>query len=562
MENVVRCPVTEMAKKLEIMLCLFVAEHNISFSVVDHLSCLIKSGIPDSQIVKKLVLNRHKTQKIVTSVTGPENSRNISQFCNKFYYSIAIDESTDCTVSTNLAIIVRIFDGKCRDRFLSLEPLVDSTADTICGKIVEVLNTNNIPLKNMVGFAADNCNVMMGVVRGVQAKLKLLVPNLFVNGCVCHILNLVSSSAYSCLPKTIEKFITDVNYYFCNSSNRKKEFIKFQEYFGTANHVIFKYASTRWLSRQEVVDRFLEQWEPLKYYFSLIDFENSEKKEKVKNISCCLLDPEMKIYFLFLSYFLKIVNNINLEMQSEDARIHILHSRLQFLFMQVARNFMKKESLEFGDVTQINLNENNLPINEIFCGTEVDILCETNNIDTNLIFKFKQTVQQLYKKFCEELRKKVDFSNKMLIMFNNFSPSNVISGKANSIIPLLVKLFPHEDQAYERINCQFRALADLPELKHLKNETVCKFWNEVSMIKNELGELMFPDISRIASGVLSIPHSSANVERIFSIQNLIKTKTRNRLNVETVSNLIKTNDLLRSSETNCYNYTISNDLIK
>lgn len=135
--------------------------------------------------------------------------------------------------------------------------------------------------------------------------------------------------------------------------------------------MIFKYASTRWLSRQEVVNRFLEQWQPLKYFFNLNDFENEQKVERIKFIASCFFDNEVKIYFLFLSYFLKLVNNINLEMQSEDARIHIMHSRLTFLFMQVARNFIEKQVLDNADVVDINLNENHLPINEIFCGTEV-----------------------------------------------------------------------------------------------------------------------------------------------------------------------------------------------
>lgn len=203
------CPTTEMAKKLEVKLCLFVAEHNLPFSILDHLNELIKSGIPDSQIAKKFLINRHKGQKIITSATGPENTKTIMEFCNDNYYSTAIDESTDCSVSKNLGIIVRIFDGTCRDRFLSLEPLTDSTAEGITSKIIQVFKENKIPLTNMVGFTSDNCPVMMGAVNGVQAKLKLQIPNLFVNGCICHSLNLISCAAFSCLPTDIDKFMSN-----------------------------------------------------------------------------------------------------------------------------------------------------------------------------------------------------------------------------------------------------------------------------------------------------------------------------------------------------------------
>lgn len=72
----------------------------------------------------------------------------------------------------------------------------------------------------------------------------------------------------------------------------------------------------------------------------------------------------------------------------------------------------------------------------------------------------------------------------MLVMFNNFTPEKVISGSANSIVPLLIKLFPNEKPNFEKINSQFRALSDIQDLKHLKNENVSNFWKNVSNIKN------------------------------------------------------------------------------
>ena len=45
---------------------------------------------------------------------------------------------------------------------------------------------------------------------------------------------------------------------------------------------------------------------------------------------------------------------------------------------------------------------------------------------------------------------------------------------------------------------------------------------------------MSNDISRESKGILSIPHSPANVERIFSYQNLIETKWINKLFASTI----------------------------
>lgn len=115
----------------------------------------------------------------------------------------------------------------------------------------------------------------------------------------------------------------DLNYHFCNSASTRDDLAKFQEYFGTSIHIIFKYASTRWLYRQEVVERIIEQWEPLNYYFTLTDFVAESKNERLKFLSLGLKNHLYKLTFLFLEYILKIINDANLELQSEDARMHI-----------------------------------------------------------------------------------------------------------------------------------------------------------------------------------------------------------------------------------------------
>ncbi|XP_075161205.1 uncharacterized protein LOC142234025 [Haematobia irritans] len=453
LENVSKsCPSADLAKQLEVKLCLFLAEHNVPFTILDPINLIIKSGIPDSQVAKKFVINRHKAQKIITTVTGPENTKSITKFCSENYYSIVVDESTDCTVIKHLAIIVRIFNTKCQDRFLSLESITDSTGKGIAEKLVEVLREHNIPLKRMVGFGADNCSVMMGKYNGAQAILKKSLPNLFVTGCICHILNLASCAAFSILPKQIDKLMREINHHFCNSPSRKQDFLQFQEYFGTEMHVILGYASTRWLSRKEVVDRILEQWEPLQYYFNLKNFESEFKTEKIEFISQELTNSITKLYFLFLSYILNLVIGINIEMQSEEARIHILLPRLEFLYKQIARNFIQKEALDCNDIFHLNLDDNNLPIENIFCGTEAEIFLETTEFDEQTIRSFKLNVKKFYVKLCNSLKTKLEISDRnMLRMFNNFSQENVLAGSTNNIIPLLTKLFPDEKKILKKL---------------------------------------------------------------------------------------------------------------
>lgn len=159
-------------------------------------------------------------------------------------------------------------------------------------------------------------------------------------------------------------------------------------------HIIFKYSSTRWLSRQEVISRILEQWEPLQYYFTLNNFEKNSENTKINFISSGLLDPLYKMVFYFLEYVLKIINSINLEMQSHDARIHIFLERLQFLFRQMARNFLKMEILD-AKISEIDIYNNHIPLEHVYCGTDVDIYISTHNIEKDTIIKFNEIAKKI-----------------------------------------------------------------------------------------------------------------------------------------------------------------------
>ena len=74
---------------------------------------------------------------------------------------------------------------------MELIPIEGCTANGIIQITLKVLDKNQIPIKNLIVMTTDNCAVMMGTNNGVESKLKLLVPNLFTNGCTCHNLNVV-----------------------------------------------------------------------------------------------------------------------------------------------------------------------------------------------------------------------------------------------------------------------------------------------------------------------------------------------------------------------------------
>ncbi|VEN49117.1 unnamed protein product [Callosobruchus maculatus] len=255
----------------ELKMVMLLHEHNLPFMLMEHLPKLIASVCPDSKIAKGFNCNRTKATAITSECLASESLRQIRKSLsdeNKFY-SLIIDETTDISTRKSLVIMIRFFyEHRVRDKFFSLVEVQSATAESLFNAVMEILNQNKISVGNMLGFAADNANVMMGLKAGVQAKFKEINKNIFVLGCTCHSLHLCSSAACMKLPKTIEEFARNLYNHFSNSPKRIGEFEGFQEFTNLKPQKMLRPSQTRWLSLQAVVDRILVLWDALRLYFT------------------------------------------------------------------------------------------------------------------------------------------------------------------------------------------------------------------------------------------------------------------------------------------------------
>lgn len=66
------------------------------------------------------------------------------------------------------------------------------------------------------------------------------------------------------------------------------------------------------------------------------------------------------------------------------------------------------------------------------------------------------------------------------------------------------------------------------------------------------GEFKFKNVASFVLKILSLPHSSVDCERVFSKVNLIKTKVRYRLQVESLNGLLLSSEHMKC--TSCVNF--------
>lgn len=105
-------------------------------------------------------------------------------------------------------------------------------------------------------------------------------------------------------------------------------------------HKILKPSQTRWLSLERVVQRILEQWEPLKSFFDAQWLEH--RLNASENIHISLNDPSVKIFFNFLQWVLPKFTSANALYQSEKVLITTLHERMSSLYKDLLLSFMER----------------------------------------------------------------------------------------------------------------------------------------------------------------------------------------------------------------------------
>ena len=86
----------------------------------------------------------------------------------------------------------------------------------------------------------------------------------------------------------------------------------------------------------------------------------------------------------------------------------------------------------------------------------------------------------------------------------------------------------------------------------LKNENMLCYEKLVNFVQSSEHAEEYSEILKICQYMFSIPRHNANIERIFSLMNVQRTKERNQLDVTTIESIIQ---MLTNYELNCQRFS-------
>jgi hypothetical protein len=536
---------------------LGVVEHNWSFNSFDHTIERQQVAYPDSAIARSCRMKRDKVASIIENVLANVVDSEMSETLKRGLFSVFIDESTDNSARKNICVIVRYVcptTGKIMEQLLDYKEVTDATAEGLFKLFSSMLTKRGIPFANIVGYASDNASVMMGVKDSFKTRLEKKVRELVVIPCICHSAHLVASHAAELLPKSAEGLLHMLYSYYSKSPKRQGNLNKLQETFGEARGKLLNPAKTRWLSLLSCITRVLDLWDVLLADFRATCVEEpayvAEKILKIMN------DVYIKAYLHFLQYTLTSFNKFNAFFQSDKPQVTKLASESARFIRQLCGNFMRPDLVQ-GPVSGLKPNDPKslLPLKDVRLGSRCEKMLDSLPADKN--DEFRATCLRFYQRAAVEAIKRFPASDSFLAELEAFDPLKLFQLPRPRIGRLL-------ERFGERVNVQEveQEWDQLPTFFTIEEQrafvsscsTVEDAYKKLNALKDCSGDPAFGALCSLLRIILLLPHSNANVERVFSICADIVTKKRNRLMDLRVAALLRVRLNLITSGFTCVNF--------
>ena len=408
------------------------------------------------------------------------------------------------------------------------------------------------------------CQVMIGKNNSFLSWCRQRNPDIFVNGCPCHLVHIAASNGHDSFAKVIGANIEDLHidlyYRFERSTKRKGVLLEYMELCGHEYAKILKLLSTRWLSLERCVRRTLEKYSGLKSYFLSEEFAD----QRFSRLRDAFTNPLTEVALLFYHASNLLFNNFNKLLQSEEPIIHMLLDSTIQLARCLANRIIKPQVLKDTPVTELNLDDPQFykPEHSIFMGVttkfKLQKLLNDGDISERQHSRVFKAAQAYFKDSLSYILTKFPPSNELIMKAGWIDVGSRIDSKWESVeffINRLKAIFQQlpVDKLYGEF-CDYQTVPDecfrddvLKEAKVIDREEDGEvlFQYRVDVLWWYIAQLVIPGttakrfkhLPKVAGLVLVLPHSNAGEERLFKGKN--KTESRASMKLKgTLSSLL------------------------
>ncbi|KAK6490362.1 hypothetical protein HHUSO_G4876 [Huso huso] len=490
------------AQRAEIKVAVMMVNHNVPLAVADHFSPLMKECFKDSDVAQRYGAARTKTICIINRAIAPYLHDELVKKMRNRPLTLSTDGSNDAGREKMNPLTVKLFDvDRVEHMFLDMCITTGTnaaTAETIFEKMDSVLKKDNIPWQNCVGLSVDNVNL----------------------------------SDFD-----VEDMVVAIGYWFKASTKRK--------------------------CRLDV-----------------------EKQANFKRLRKHFEDPMTEVHLLFYQATLPVIT-FNLLFQCKEPSVYLLHGQMRSYVKKLMSKFVTTTAIKNADVCEVEFKDkqNQVADHKLNIGwttrttSTLNCLHEVGEISQYQVDNFHKAVRAFFVAAVDYAFEKLPFKEPVLEHSQFIDFQQKMDCDVNEALYFVYRfshLLPYGDPkeqdklSDEFLDYQLMEEKDIPRsiweqaVSRVSEQEVYhrmdKVWAHMATIKSPVtGMPKLPRLSKVAQLILTLPHSNADAERVFSMIGLNKTDTRNALALEgTLSSIITIK--MSGMEPNCFKYELSAEI--
>lgn len=519
----------------------------------------VKSKI---QIAKNALYTSDKSiQEMVFVISEVIETHILDEIRESSHFALMLDETTDCTVTEQLALHGRCIDhatGELKSHYLkvidTLQPEIEALctvsesqsasdvdtcisvcAQTITNRICEYVASAGLDMAKMRGIGTDGASTMMGRHSGVVARLKTITPSAISVHCAAHRLNLASSQAGDSVSyvKRFSNILRQLYDFFDNSAVRTAGLEAVQTLINESGKLLAP-CSTRWLSTERSVNRLR------KCFISVVlslQREGEERSDaKALGLNSLVTEYRFICTMLLLCDALPHITHLSKCFQSADCDYSIIPR-------MVTSTVHAIKQLKIVD--GVNMKGLQAFLEQI-ANAGIDIKKPSHLGDDY----FKKSIRDPYlDKLINNIEARFD-DKSVLASFDIYNPAKLPYLPDNPCAEDLETFTEYGNVEVEILALQFQGVvADSIECleewssfrQFLKENCADLKQKEVisKLCCDSSWAAIYSNMSTLAKICRVVPIQTADVERTFSQLKLIKTRVRNRMNEKTLDCLLR-----------------------
>lgn len=170
--------------------------------------------------------------------------------------------------------------------------------------------------------------------------------------------------------------------------------------------------------------------------------------------------------------------------------------------------------------------------------------------------KFRGECINFVVQLCNSLRNRLPSNITVLRKINLIAVQNTLRVIKPELIDILSELHYSADRI-EKIITQWSTITIV---SWTEKKSTTRFWAEVISYMDAGGNNPFQELAEFAWHLLALPFSNAEVERVFSQMNIVKTKLRNRMQAQMLNAILNVRASLQRDNICCHDFKIPQEV--